>query len=189
MAGLRDRLATVCADAGVCVCDPLAVSEMSSSSDAPPTSLEEALEGRLASLVHIMRGRRSLLSDLGVLELGSGTLSLWEASGASAFAVPVTTVQARRQLRRLALHQYFFQIRARERWWYLTGAVQTTHSRAPTRRLVARYEVSERAPMPTGMTTEAYLELTKNPNTHQVVWAACWLEALSSAGEQRPRSA
>jgi hypothetical protein len=154
---------------------------MFSSPDAPPT-LQEALDGRLASLVHIMKGRRSLLSRLGVLELASGTVSLYDASGRSAFAVPVQTVQARPQARRLALHQFFFALGARDRWWYLTGAVETKYSRAATRALAARFEVRERAPRPLGMTVDAYLRLIKNADTHQVVWGACWLEALGTAG-------
>ena len=83
---------------------------------------------------------------------------------------------------RVAVHQYFFQIRARERWWYLSGAVQTRYSRPATRQLAQRFEVQERAPRPTGISTEAYERLTNNPNTHQVVWVAAWLEALGGAG-------
>ncbi|HXO07402.1 MAG TPA: hypothetical protein VN880_05195 [Solirubrobacteraceae bacterium] len=154
---------------------------MPSSLDGPPT-LQDALNGRLASLVHIMKGRRSLFSGLGVLELDSGTVSLWDSSGRSAFAVPVQTVQARPQARRFALHQFFFQLHARDRWWYLSGAVQTKYSRAATRALAKRFDVRERAPRPTGMSMEAYLQLTKSPDTHQVVWVACWLEALARAG-------
>lgn len=138
---------------------------------------------RLASLVHIMKGRRSLVSGLGVLELDSSTLSLWDASGGSAFAVPVEAVQAR-PTKRLAVHQYFFQIHATDRWWYLSGAIQTRYSRPATRRLAERFEVPERAPRPTGMSVEAYTRLIKNPNTHQVVWAASWLETLGRAGAQ-----
>ena len=57
-----------------------------------------------------------------------------------------------------------------------------------TRELVERFRVGELARRPTGMSEEAYLRLTTNPLSHQVLWATCWLEALSRR-QGRPPSA
>jgi hypothetical protein len=159
---------------------------MSDASPTPPESPPEALAGRLASLVHIMKGRSSLFSRLGVLELDAGLLSLWDAAGTSLFAVPVGSVQARPQPRRLAVHQYFFQVRAAERWWYLAGAVPTKYARRSTRELVQRYGIPDRVPMASGMSGETYLRLTSNPTTHQVLWVGCWLAVLRRLGAGEP---
>lgn len=115
---------------------------------------------------------------MGVLELRAGVLSLWDASSGSVFAVPVASVEARLQRRRLAVYQNFFQIHDGDHWWYLAGAVATKYARSATRALAERYEVPERAPQPTGMTMHNYERLIKNPTTHQMVWVACWIEAL-----------
>jgi hypothetical protein len=161
------------------LCDPLLMNEISfSSPDSPPQSLRDALDSRLASLVHIMNGRSSTFSRLGVLELSAGVLSLSNASGGSVFSVPLGSIQARRQRRRLALHQFFFQVHNGDGCWHLAGAVQTRYSRQLTRALVQRHGVSERAPRPTGMSIGTYMRLIENPTTHAVVWAACWVEAL-----------
>ena len=148
-----------------------------------PQSLAEALAGRLGSLVHIMRGRWSLLSRVGVLALERGMLTLRDGAGTVLFAVPAGTVAARRQRRRLALHQMFFQIRVGDRWWYLVAHVPTTHVGAPTRMLVEHYPVCEAAPLLPGMTVVAYARFTRTATSHQVLWSRCWLEALSRAAE------
>jgi hypothetical protein len=61
----------------------------------PPGLLSAALEGRFASVVYIMKGRRSPFSRLGVLELEARQLSLQDRKGALLFAVPAASVQAR----------------------------------------------------------------------------------------------
>jgi hypothetical protein len=60
--------------------------------ESPPESLAEslaeALNGRLASLVYIMKGRRSPFTRLGILELEDGRLTLRDRDGEPLFAVP-----------------------------------------------------------------------------------------------------
>ena len=146
----------------------------------PSESLQEALAGRLASVVHIMKGRWSLWSELGVLVLNDGALSLHGANGVSLFTVEAEGVQGRPHPRRLALHQRYFRIRAADRWWYLAPhVVPTRYQRCSTRELVERYAVRERAPRPIGMNEATYVQRVKNPSMHGVVWARCWLQVLN----------
>jgi hypothetical protein len=137
--------------------------------------------GRLASLVHIMRGRWSVFSRLGILELDAGVLTLPDAAGASLFSVPVTGIRAAPQ-RRVSVHQVFFRIRAADRWWYLAAHVPTRYQRKATRELAARYQVRELVPRMPGLDAAAYARLTATPTSHQVMWAACWLAVLRRAG-------
>ena len=60
----------------------------------PESSQEDLEEGRLTSIVYIMRGR-SPFSHLGILDLQAGSLSLRDAKGGQLFAVPVETVRVR----------------------------------------------------------------------------------------------
>lgn len=162
-------------------------------SELPPSeSLAETLHGRLASVVYILRGRRSPFSHLGVLELDAGQLSLRDRTGALLFAVPAASIQARPARRRsFETHRTAFEVRAGDRWWFLVGHVPTKYERRSTQELVERFRARELAPRPTGMSEETYRRLTKNPISHQLVWGACWLEALSraepSSGPHPPR--
>jgi hypothetical protein len=156
-----------------------------SSTGDQPESLTEAVEGRFASLVHIMNGPHSPLSHLGVLELGAGSLSLHDVAGQSLFSVPVESVEARRQ-RRVAVNQIFFRVRAGERWWYLAPHAPNKYERRSTRDFVEHSNARELAPRPNGMSEATYLRLTKNPTRHQEVWVRCWLEALNRAGAASP---
>jgi hypothetical protein len=151
----------------------------------PPESLPEALAGRFASLVHIMKGRWSLFSRLGVLELDGGLLSLRDADGAPLFAVPAAGTEARPHRRRLAVHQVFFKVLAGERWWYLVAHAPNNYQRRSTRELVERYQLRELAPQPLGMDEAFYLRSTNNPTMHQMVWAACWLQAVNIAAQRQ----
>lgn len=153
-------------------------------SELPPLELlPEALEGRFASVVYIMKGRRSPFSRLGVLELEAGQLSLRDRKGALLFAVPAASAQARPARRRSAeMHRTAFEIHAADRWWFLVGHVPTTYERRPAQELAGLFQARELAPRPAGMSQETYLRLTKNPISHQLLWRACWLEALSQAG-------
>ena len=149
-------------------------------------SLAETLQGAFASLVNIMRGRRGIFSQLGVLTLDRARLSLCDAEDVSLFDLPVSSVQARLQRRPLAVHQIFFQVHAGDRWWYLAAHVPTKYERTSTRELRARHDARQLAPRPTGMDDATYARLTKNPTSHQVLWVACWMEALNRAGAQSP---
>jgi S-methylmethionine-dependent homocysteine/selenocysteine methylase len=152
--------------------------------DSLPEWLQEALGGRLASLVHIMKGRRSIRSGLGVLVLDGGVLTLTDAKGTSLFSVPVASVEARPQRRRLAVRQIFFQVHAGERWWYLTAHVLSKYSWRSTRDLAEHSGVREQLPQPVGMDAATYAQRLKQPSTHQVIWAACWLQVLSMLGKR-----
>jgi hypothetical protein len=146
--------------------------------DAPSESLPDALRGRFASLVHIM-GRWSPLHRLGVLALEADMLSLSDARGASLFAVPAASVEARPHTRRVALHQVFFKIHAVDRWWYLAAHVPSKYERRSTHELVVRNHLREWAPRPLGTGDSTYSRRTANPLVHQAIWAACWLQALN----------
>lgn len=146
--------------------------------DAPSDSLPDALRGRFASLVHIM-GRWSPLHRLGVLALEADMLSLSDARGASLFAVPAASVEARPHTRRVALHQVFFKIHAVDRWWYLAAHVPSRYERRSTHELVVRNHLREWAPRPLGTDDSTYSRRTANPLVHQAIWATCWLQALN----------
>jgi hypothetical protein len=148
--------------------------------EASPESLAEALNGRLASLVYIMKGRRSPFTRLGVLELEDGRLTLRDRDGEPLFAVPAAGVEARPARRRSTeLHRNAFEVRAGDTWWFFTVHAPTKYERRSTRELVARFGVREQAPRPTAMGPEQYRRLVENPLSHQLLWAACWIEALS----------
>lgn len=150
-----------------------------------PESSQEASEGgRLTSVVHIMRGRRSPFSHLGVLDLHGGSLSLRDAKGRQLFAVPAETVQARPARRRsFETHRTGFEVRAGDRWWFLVAhTVPARYQRRSTRELVERYGARELVPRSPGMSEEAYLQLTGNPTRHQALWGGYWLRVLGRAG-------
>lgn len=152
--------------------------------EIPPSELlAEALEGRFASVVHILTGRRSPFSRLGVLELDAGQLSLRDRNDAVLFAEPAASVQARPARRRsFEMHRTAFEVHAADRWWFLVvHVVPAKYQRRSTQALVELFRARELAPRPTGMSEESYLGLMKNPQSHQLLWAACWLEALSRA--------
>ena len=163
-------------------CDTFPVPEIASPdpSGPRPESLQEASEGgRLTSVVNIMKGRRSPISHLGVLDLHAGSLSLWDGKGTRLFAVPAQTVQARPARRRsFETHRTGFEVHADDRWWFLVAHVPTKYERRSTRELVEQYGARELAPRPRGMNEETYLRLTKNPMGHQVLWGGYWLETL-----------
>jgi hypothetical protein len=150
-------------------------------SEIPPSELlPEILDGRFASVVYIMKGRRSPFSRLGVLELDAGQLSLRDSKGGLLFAVPAASAQARPARRRSAeMHRTAFEVCAGDQWWFLVGHVPTNYERRSTRDLVEHSRARELAPRPSGMSEETYLRLTKNPISHQLLWRACWLEALT----------
>lgn len=152
--------------------------------DPPPESLAEAVKGRFASVVHILKGRRSPFSRLGVLELDAGQLSLRDRTGGLLFAVPAAIVEARPARRRsFETHRTAFEVHADGKWWFLTPhTVPAKYERRSTRELVEHFRTRELAPRPAGMSEEAYLRLTKNAVSHQVLWSGCWLEALAQAG-------
>ena len=150
----------------------------SPSADRQPESSPGLADIRLASLVHIMRSRWSLFSRLGVLEVDSGTLSLYNGEGQTLFSIPVGRAQAQHQRRLFAIHPVFFRIGADDRWWYLVAHAPNKYERRSTRQLVERYRIHEPAPRPDAMTEETYLRLTKNPIGHQVLWKGFWLGVL-----------
>lgn len=96
--------------------------------DTHAESLAELSKGRLVSVVHILKGRHSILSSLDVLELHDGSLSLQNGKGAALFDVPVTSIEARPR-RRLSFAQTVFEIRAAARWWNLVAWVPTRITR------------------------------------------------------------
>lgn len=147
-----------------------------------PESLDEAFNGRLVSVVHIMKGRHSILSSLGVLKLDQDALSLRDAKGSLLFAVPVTSVEARPR-RRLAIYQTFFEVHAADRWWNLVAWAPTKYQRRSTRELAERSGARELVPRPPALSEGAYQQLTKNPVRHQILWKQCWLAVLRTAGE------
>jgi hypothetical protein len=149
--------------------------------DRGPDTLPEALRGRFASVVHILRGRRSPLSGLGVLELNRGQLSLHDRAGTQLFAVPTADVHARPARRRsFETHRSAFEVEADGRWWFLQAHAPTKYERASTRALAERYDAREVAPRPVGMSADAFADITQNPLKHQLLWRLCWLEALNS---------
>lgn len=168
-------------------CDSSPVREIPSAGrpERRPESSQEAFErGRLTSVVHIMQGRRSPVSHLGVLDLQAGTLSLWDARRNQLFAVPAETAQARPARRRsFEIHRAGFEVHADDRWWFLVAhTVPARYQRRSTRELVERYGARELVPRPRGMSEENYLRLTKNPTGHQALWGGYWLEVLGRAG-------
>jgi hypothetical protein len=138
--------------------------------------------GRFTSVVHIMNGRRSPISHLGILDLHAGSLALWDAKDKRLFAVPAETVQARPARRRsVETHRRGFEVHADDRWWCLVAhTVPAKYQRRSTRELVKRYGARELVPRPSGMSEEAYLTLTKNPGRHQLLWGGYWLGALGA---------
>lgn len=154
-------------------------------SSPPPyarsTTLPEALEGRIASLVWRMPNRFSIFGRLGILELDDGLASLRDKSGRSLFSVPGTTVEARPHRRRLSAYPYYFQVRAADRWWHLGGYGQTRYRRASTRQLQEHYELRAVVPRPAKMSPDDYTRATANPMKHQVLWAMFWVQTLNSA--------
>jgi len=149
------------------------------SDSPPPEALAEALAGRFASLVYVMKGRLSPFSRLGVLELDAGQLALRDRDGALLFAVPAASAEARPARRRSTeMHRTAFEVHAGDRWWFLTVHAPAKYERRSTKELVERFRIRELSPRPAGMSEETYLRLAKNPLSHQLVWAACWLEAL-----------
>lgn len=143
--------------------------------------------GRLTSVVHIMSGRRSPISHLGVLDLQAGTLSLWDAKGNRLFAVPAETVQARPARRRsFETHRTGFEVHADDRWWFLVvHTVPAKYQRRSTRELVKRYDASELVPRLGGMSEEAYLRLTKNAVQQQTLWGGYWLKVLGAIASRQ----
>ena len=97
-------------------------------------SLAEALNGRLTSLVYIMKGRRSPFTRLGVLELEDGQLTLRDRDGEPLFAVPAAGAEARPARRRSTeLHRNAFEVRAGDTWWFFTVHAPTKYERRSTR--------------------------------------------------------
>jgi hypothetical protein len=134
----------------------------------------------LISVVHVMSGRRSPVSHLGVLELEDDTLSLRDGRGKQLFAGPAETVQARPARRRsFETHRTGFEVQVNDRWWFLVAhTVPAKYQRRSTRELVEHYGAQELVPRPPGMSEETYLGLTSNPVQHQGLWAAFWLATL-----------
>ena len=143
-----------------------------------PETLEDLSGGRLVSVVHIMRGRHSIFSRLGVLELDNGSLSLQDAKGAVLFDVPVTSIEARPR-RRIAVYQTFFEIRAADRWWNLVAWAPNKFQRRTTTQLVERSRAREVVPLLPNVSEDTYHLLTKNPVRHQILWKECWLAVLN----------
>jgi hypothetical protein len=143
----------------------------------------------LISVVHVMSGRRSPISHLGILELQGGTLSLRDAKGKQLFAVPAETVQARPARRRsFETHRTGFEVQANDRWWFLVAhTVPAKYQRHATRELVEHYGARELVPRPPGMSEETYLGLTNNPVQHQGLWAGFWLATLGGPHQGRER--
>jgi hypothetical protein len=144
-------------------------------SELSPSPLEVSPD-RVASLVYIMKGRSSPFFRLGVLGLDAGMLTLHTGTGTLLFAVPVTSVQARR--RRMLGSRAYFRIHAADRWWYLLAHVPTAYQRRASHELVARYQARELVPRPAGMDEASYARLTHNPQSHQLMWAIYWLAVL-----------
>jgi hypothetical protein len=145
--------------------------------------MSEALTpGRLTSVVHIMNGRWSAISHLGVLDLDGNTLSLWDRKGERLFAVPAETIRGRALRRRsVELHPNGFELDAAGRRWYLVAHVTPAKSqRQPTRALVQRYGARELVPRPAGMSEETYRRLTKNLLLHQGLWGVYWVNTLDA---------
>jgi hypothetical protein len=143
---------------------------------------EPPFPDRLTSVVHIMNGRWSLISHLGVLDLHGDTLTLWDAKGQRLFAVPAGTVQGRALRRRsVELHRVGFELHADGRRWFLVAHVIPAKSqRRSTRDLVERYGARELVPRPGGMSEAAYLRLTKNLLQHQGLWGVYWVSTLEA---------
>ncbi len=133
-----------------------------------------------------MRGRWSVFSHLGVLELENGQLTLRDTSGTPLFAVPAASVRTSSQ-RRIAVHQVFFRIHAVNQWWYLVAHVPTKHQRRTARELIERFHIRELVPRPAGMGEADYARVVASPSLHQVLWAAYWLTILPNklSGENR----
>jgi hypothetical protein len=148
----------------------------------PARSHEDFEEGRLTSVVYVMRGR-SPFSRLGILELRAGSLSLRDADGSQLFAAPAETVQARPARRRFyETRRPGIEVYANDRWWFLVAhTVPDRYQRRSTRDLVARYHARELVPRPPGMSEEAYQRLTSNPTKHQALWGGYWLGVLRRA--------
>jgi hypothetical protein len=145
-------------------------------------SVPGEIDGRLASVVHIMKGRRSIRSSLGVLALDNGSVSLRNAEDSLLFNVPATSVEAR-QRRRLAVYQTFFEVRAEDRWWNLVAWVPTKYQRRSTRELVERAHPRQLVPRLPGMSEESYHRIISNPVRHQMLWAVWWVATLSMAAK------
>lgn len=129
-----------------------------------------------------MSGRRSPVSHLGVLDLHTGTLSLWDAKGKRLFTVPAETVQARPARRRsFETHRTGFEVHADDRWWFLVAhTVPAKYQRRSTRELVKHYSAVELAPRPSAMSEETHLRLTRNAVQHQALRGGFWLKALAT---------
>ena len=76
------------------------------------------------------------------------------------------------------MHRSGFEIEADGRWWFLVAHAPTRYERRATLELVKRYGARELAPRPAGMSRDAFQRITQNPLKHQLLWRACWLEAL-----------
>jgi hypothetical protein len=136
----------------------------------------------LASVVHILKGRHSIRSSLGVLELDDDSVSLRNAEDSLLFAVRAASIEAR-QRRRLAIYQTFFEVHAVDRWWNLVAWVPTKYQRRSTRELVERSHARELVPRLPGMSEESYHRIISNPTRHQMLWAAWWVATLSVAAK------
>jgi hypothetical protein len=148
----------------------------------PKRSREDFAEGRLTSVVFIMKGR-SPFSQLGILDLEAGSLSLRDAKGSQLFAVPAETVQARPAHRRFyETRRPGIEVHADDRWWFLVAhTVPARYQRRSTRELVERYHARALVPKPPGMSEETYLRLTSSPTRHQALWGGYWLGVLRRA--------
>ncbi|MBO0887055.1 MAG: hypothetical protein J2O38_06620 [Acidimicrobiales bacterium] len=147
---------------------------------ADPESMAQMSKGRLVSVVHIMRGRHSIRSNLGVLELDHGSLSLRNAKGSLLFSVPAASVEARPR-RRIAVYPTFFEVRAADRWWNLAAWAPTKHRRRSTRELLERSELREPLQRPPGLSEDDYQLLMRNPVRLQILWKERWLAVLGSS--------
>lgn len=148
---------------------------------------EASKAGRLTSLVHVMNGRRSPISHLGVLDLHAGTLSLWDAKGKLLFAVPAETAQARPARRRsFEMRQSGFEVHADDRWWCLVAhTTPAKYQRRSTRELIKQYGACELVPRPGGMRKEAYLRATRSPTQHQTLWGIYWRQVLQAVASRK----
>jgi hypothetical protein len=144
----------------------------------------------LISVVHIMSGRRSPVSHLGLLELEGGMLTLRDGKGQHVFGVPAVSAQARPARRRsFETHRTGFEVQVNDRWWFLVAhTVPAKYQRRATRELIERYGAQELVPRPPGMSEETYHQVTNNPVQHQALWAAFWIETLNLGyqGSERP---
>ena len=139
---------------------------------------------RLTSVVYVMKGR-SPFSRLGVLDRSDGVLSLLDAKdGGPLFAVPAETVAVRPARRKFyETKRPGFEVRANDRWWSLVPyAIPAKYQRRSTRELIERYQASELAPRPGGMSEADYRRLISSPSSHQALWAGCWLSVLGRGG-------